>query len=277
VTLLVAADRVQETALSIGATSPITLLGAADVGLQRFPASLDGQVVPYAIEHETTGQWEVGSGVYTASSKTLARTTVYSNSLGTTALVNFAAGIVNVWVDAPSEKVPLFDATSDHLTLPAGLSITGALDGVTTLGVTGDFSVATSKFTVAASTGNTVVAGTVQMSHYGAGAATFDASGNITSVSDERHKTDLRPFTRGLESLRGLRPITYKYNALSGMEQVYDYSGFSAQNVQQHIPEAVFERADGILSFSDRPVLAACVNAIQSLDERLSRLEAKAA
>jgi hypothetical protein len=40
VTLLVAADRVQETALSIGATSPITLLGAAGVWFVEISASL---------------------------------------------------------------------------------------------------------------------------------------------------------------------------------------------------------------------------------------------
>jgi hypothetical protein len=119
--------------------------------------------------------------------------------------------------------------------------------------------------------------GAVQMKTYGAGAATFDASGNITSVSDERHKTDIRPFTRGLSDLLGLKPITYKFNQLSGLEMAHDYSGFSAQNVQAFIPEAVMVGSDGILSFSDRPVLAACVNAIQSLDDRLSRLEQRAA
>ena len=57
----------------------------------------------------------------------------------------------------------------------------------------------------------------------------------------------------------------------------HDYSGFSAQNVQAFIPEAVMVGSDGILSFSDRPVLAACVNAIQSLDDRLKRVEQRAA
>jgi hypothetical protein len=122
-----------------------------------------------------------------------------------------------------------------------------------------------------------LVQSTVRFSTYGAGAATFDASGNITSVSDERHKTDIRPFTRGLSDLLGLKPITYKFNQLSGLEMAHDYSGFSAQNVQAFIPEAVMVGSDGILSFSDRPVLAACVNAIQSLDDRLSRLEQRAA
>jgi hypothetical protein len=113
----------------------------------------------------------------------------------------------------------------------------------------------------------------VQMPHYGVGTATFDASGNISSVSDERHKADIRPFRRGIEALRRVRPISYRYNGKSGMETEHFYSGFSAQNVRETIPEAVFQRADGILSFADRPVLAAVVNAVQDLDERVAKLE----
>ena len=119
--------------------------------------------------------------------------------------------------------------------------------------------------------------GALRLFNYGAGAATFDASGNITSVSDERHKTDIKPFRRGMKDLRGIKPITYRYNGKSGMETEHFYTGFSAQNVRQHIPEAVSERADGLLSFADRPVLAAVVNAMQDFDERLEQLERRAA
>ena len=135
-TLLSTADRVQETAQNIGSTVPIVLLGSAGVGLQTFAAavpSLDGKIVPYAIEHETSGQWEVGSGLYTASTKTLLRTTVYSNSSGSTSPINFAVGIVDVWVDLPSEVAVTYDVDATHVSLRGGLSVTGAVDGVTTL------------------------------------------------------------------------------------------------------------------------------------------------
>lgn len=114
----------------------------------------------------------------------------------------------------------------------------------------------------------------VRMPHYVAGTATFDASGNITSVSDERHKTNVRPFERGLAALLRLSPITHRYNELSGLDREHEYTGFSAQNVRDHIPEAVFENAEtGILSFADRPVLAAVVNAMKEIDMRLTTLE----
>ena len=126
-TLLVAADRVQETALNIGASTPITLLGAAGIGLQAFPARLDGQSVPYTIEHETSGQWEVGEGVYSFSSKQLLRTIVYDNSSGTTVPIAFAAGIVDVWIDLPAEKAVMLDADSNALHLPGALTAAGLI------------------------------------------------------------------------------------------------------------------------------------------------------
>lgn len=118
-------------------------------------------------------------------------------------------------------------------------------------------------------------AGAARMSGYGAGAATFDASGNITSVSDERQKTDIVPFTAGLAELRGIVPITHKFSADSGLDTEHTYIGFSAQNVREHLPGVVFEHAEtGTLSLWDRGLLAATVNAIQSLDQRVTALEA---
>jgi hypothetical protein len=121
-------------------------------------------------------------------------------------------------------------------------------------------------------------AGVVTMGHYGAGTATFDASGNISSVSDERVKRDIRPFTRGLEAVMGLKPILHGYTLASGLDQTKDdYAGFSAQNVQLFIPEAVGRNGDGTLSLSDRPIMGAMVNSIQALNDRIKSLEAKVA
>src|SRR6185437_2777540 len=83
---------------------------------------------PYTIEHEPSGQWAVGEGVYNHAAKTLARTIVYDTSNGNTSLVNFANGIVDVWIDLPAEKAVMLDADSGNLTVPAGntMALTGA-------------------------------------------------------------------------------------------------------------------------------------------------------
>ncbi len=109
----------------------------------------------------------------------------------------------------------------------------------------------------------------IQFTQYGAGTLTTDASGNITASSDERLKNIEGSFNKGLAAIRGLEPINYQWNEESGMETENTYTGFSAQNVQEFIPEAVGEDSRGYLSFSDRPVLAATVNAVKELDEQM--------
>jgi hypothetical protein len=118
--------------------------------------------------------------------------------------------------------------------------------------------------------------GGIKFNTYGAGTATFDASGNITSVSDERIKKNIRPFSRGLSEIIAINPILHGYSIASGLDQSRDdYAGFSAQQVQPLIPEAIGVNADGMLSFSDRPIMAALVNAVKELSARLAALESK--
>ena len=129
--------------------------------------------------------------------------------------------------------------------------------------------------------------GAIRFNTYGAGALTTDASGNITAASDERIKSNIRPFSRGLAEILAINPILHGYTEESGLDQTRDnYAGFSAQQVQTIIPEAIGENANGMLSFSDRPVMAALVNAmkelnanlvaeLQSLRQRVAALESK--
>ena len=120
------------------------------------------------------------------------------------------------------------------------------------------------------------VVGTVQFASFGAGAATFDASGNISSVSDERMKNIQGDFTAGLKEILQINPILYKYNEASGLEMENTYAGFSAQNVMKYIPEAVGKNLEGFYSFNDRPVIAALVNSIKELQIEIVELKIKA-
>ena len=51
--------------------------------------------------------------------------------------------------------------------------------------------------------------------------------------------------------------------------------GFYAQNVQSAIPEAVGSDNKGFLTLSDRPIIAASVNAIKELNAKNEALEAE--
>jgi hypothetical protein len=112
---LVLADRVKETTTTAG-TGTVTLLGAS-TGFQSFAVIGNANTTYYTIAGQTTSEWEVGIGTYTASGTTLARTTVLANSAGTqpTALT-FSAGTKDVFVTYPSEKSVNYDA-ADLLTV----------------------------------------------------------------------------------------------------------------------------------------------------------------
>lgn len=123
----------------------------------------------------------------------------------------------------------------------------------------------------------------VQFPGYGAGSLTTDASGNITAVSDENNKQNIRPFTKGLAEIVALASanngvILYGYTPESGLDQTKDdYVGWSAQEVQKIIPEAVGKMVDtldsegkliekGCLTLNPIAITAAMTNAIEELN-----------
>jgi hypothetical protein len=104
---LVLKDRVQETSTTSG-TGTLTLAGAVS-GFDTFSASIgNGNTTFYTIFDNTAYTWEVGIG--TVGAGTLARTTVLSNSSGTTSPISFAANVKFVFCTYPAEKSINYDA-----------------------------------------------------------------------------------------------------------------------------------------------------------------------
>lgn len=101
---LALANRVQETTTTSG-TGTVTLNGAVP-GFQDFVTGIgSGNTTYYTLYDPTTYEWEVGVGTFTSSgTDTLSRDTVLSNSLGTTAKINFAGNQTSVFVTYPTEK-----------------------------------------------------------------------------------------------------------------------------------------------------------------------------
>ena len=105
---LVVYDRVQETTATTG-TGTITL-GGAVAGYQSFAVVGNGNTTFYCIVNGTA--WEVGIGTYSTSGPTLARTTILSNSSGTTSPITLS-GASSVFVTYPSEKSVNLDSSGN--------------------------------------------------------------------------------------------------------------------------------------------------------------------
>lgn len=117
--------------------------------------------------------------------------------------------------------------------------------------------------------------GPIRFANYAAGTATFDASGNISSFSDERLKTKIKPYKTGLSELLKINPIQYSWNKKSKLDTLSTYAGFSAQNVRDNIPFGTGENKDGYLSLQDRAIMATVVNAIKEQQKIIDDLRAE--
>lgn len=134
-------------------------------------------------------------------------------------------------------------------------------------------------------TGTLSATGVVTFSNYGAGTATFDAAGVISSVSDETWKTKDGIPTDPDAMLNKLKPGYWYYN--DEKKETFGKArqlGFYAQNVNAAIgPEAAPEPQDGKpWGYYDRSVLAITVMSLQkalaiieNLSARVAALEAK--
>lgn len=127
------ANNVKESTSSTG-TTDFQLGGAYGLGAKTFAASIgNNNTTFYCSKDPVTGDWEEGLGtIVTGAPNVLQRTTVTSNSLGTTAKIAFANSPI-VWCGLPAEKAVTLDG-SGNLTLPTstllgiGMSPTNILD-----------------------------------------------------------------------------------------------------------------------------------------------------
>jgi len=123
---------------------------------------------------------------------------------------------------------------------------------------------------------NTLITGPVQMSNFGAGAATFDASGNISSVSDPRLKYIMGTYNAGLNELMKINPILYKWRPESGMETIHKYAGFDASEIYDVLGESGSGvNNKGYRSVQDRALIAMLINAVKEQQSQIEILKSK--
>jgi len=98
------ADRVKDITTTTG-TGSVTLSGVPPAGFQSFATAFGASpvFVSYCIADQLGGNWEVGKGTFNGTT-TLTRDMVRGSS-NAGALVNFEAGIKDVFVTAAAEDV----------------------------------------------------------------------------------------------------------------------------------------------------------------------------
>jgi len=128
-TAFVINDRVKQTTTTTG-TGTIDLSGT-ETGFETFVAGIgDGVQTYYAIVHDGTADFEVGTGTVTdAGTDTLSRQSVISSS-NSDNLVDFGAGSKTVFCTLPAKKTisPVMDATPYVVTHASTLSLNQTVD-----------------------------------------------------------------------------------------------------------------------------------------------------
>jgi Chaperone of endosialidase len=110
----------------------------------------------------------------------------------------------------------------------------------------------------------------------------INASGSVRSaaialISDQRFKKEIVSFNNGLEIIRQLKPVNYKFNT-EDFKDRYDFDsrlqyGFIAQDLEKVIPSSVVEFQDGYKGVNYIMIIPILTNAIKTMDTELQALK----
>lgn len=109
------------------------------------------------------------------------------------------------------------------------------------------------------------------------GSASKPGGGTWSVFSDERLKNIKGAFNSGLKAVMRLQPLRYEYkpeNAL-GIKSQGQHVGFTAQAVQQVIPEAVSQTENGYLMVNSDPIIWTMLNAIKEQQQEIEKLKSE--
>lgn len=188
-----------------------------------------------------TGDWETGLGTWTTGDN-VARTTIYSSS-NANAAVNWGSGTKRIGISLVAASLP---AITDDTTTNASRFLLFDAD---TSGVVGTVGTSSSKLYFNPSTG------------------TLNST-QFNSLSDETKKAEIVSITGALELLAKIRGVEFRWKDST----VYS-AGVIAQDVEKVLPNLVNINDQGVRSVNYDGLIGYLVEAIHTLDRRLSALE----
>ncbi len=108
-----------------------------------------------------------------------------------------------------------------------------------------------------------------------------------TIASDVRVKKDIRPFEDGIDVLKHLNPVWYKYNGKAGfpVNDSKEYIGIVAQDAQAYIPYSINtfkaklnpedDEETELLNFNSHAITFILINAVKDLSQQVEICELK--
>ena len=110
----------------------------------------------------------------------------------------------------------------------------------------------------------------------------FRTFGSVTGaaigLSDETTKTQIEPIENALEILRNLKPVSFHYNEDYSCTPERLHYGFIAQEYAKVMPDATYyDESINKLAIDRGELIGLLVRAIQQLEGRITRIEAKEA
>ena len=176
---------------------------------------------------------------------------------------------------------------TDDLTIGAGGSGRVNISSGSTDVFSGNFSVDTNTFFVNA-TNNRVGIGTAGPSYQlelSTDSAAKPSTNTWTISSDARLKENIIPYTKGLDALVQINPVTYDYNGKAGFNKIKNNIGIIAQDVLDILPESIStymtklnendENDTELYNFNSHALTYILINAIKELKAEIDILKNK--
>ncbi len=115
-------------------------------------------------------------------------------------------------------------------------------------------------------------------------------NGSLNNASDKRLKKDVNELEDGLDVIKQLNPIRYKYNGKAGIESADEHVGIFAQNLQQAAPYLVNEftyeeeddkgnvkKSENYLCVEESAIKYLLINAVKEQQEIIEELKKEVA
>ena len=109
------------------------------------------------------------------------------------------------------------------------------------------------------------------------------STSNWTVISDVRVKENIQNYSKGLETIINLNPVTYDYNGKAGYQKIKNNIGLIAQEVLEILPESISifrtklnqddEQETQLYNFNSHALTYVLVNSVKQLKQENDELK----